>query len=440
MSKYLLSFIFILQYCLIYSSSIDPVNNPQKWTPETLYKSLSDTHLHKNNPNYQRNLQYLFFDPEYYLQHADIQEAYNIMYTLYEKYQVSTHLFFISFMDEKYKTDEAFAAFVDRLSYLIYNNHDNYNENKTLTAVFFIKDRKMRIRTTKGLRNIITDDDALNILNKRKKDLKISNFEEVVNGLMKDIFKTYNKNSEKPNDTSILFISILFIIGMAVLVYLSNRETPSVQEDKVKVFLDKCKNRANPKEIFTESCIICLDDFKSNEELNALENSGNKEYFEKVETSTMECGHKFHRKCITDWLKKDESCPMCRMKFNIKSNDNNNINKDSNNNDNALANIIFDQILEGILRLQSENNLLNRREIGRIQRIYNPSHNYQNNNNYNNYNQYNNNYNQYNNNYRFNDNYQSQSQSQNNKETKKSSPKKNYKSHNSESGGATSGW
>ena len=357
------------------------------------------------------------------------------MYTLYEKHKVSIHLFFISLMDEKYKTDEAFAAFVDRLSYLIYNNHDNYNENKTLTAVFFIKDRKMRIRTTKALREIISDDDALNILNKRKKDLKIFNYEEVVNGLMRDIFKTYNKNLENPNGSSILFISILFIIGMTVLIYLSNREQPSVQEDKVKVFLDKCKKRANPKEIFTESCIICLEDFKSKEELETLEHSGNKEYFEKVETSTMECGHKFHRKCISDWLKKEENCPMCRMKFDIKSNDINN-----NRKNDLIGNIDFGQILEGILRVQREYNLLNRREISRIERIYNPQYNYNNNNHqqYNNY-QHNYNNNQYNNNYQ----YQSQSNinSETTKETKtKSSPKKSYKSHNKGSGGATAGW
>ena len=450
MSKYklLFTFIYILQYSLIHSSTVDPVKNPQKWTPETLYKKLSETYLHKNNPNYQQNLQYMFFDPEYYLYGADIQEANNIMYTLHEKYNVSTHLFFISLMDEKYKTDEAFAAFVDRLSFIIYNNNDNYNENKTLTAVFFIKDRKMRIRTTRGLRKIITDDDALNILNRRKKDLKTFNYEEVINGLMKDIFKTYIRNSENPDGSSgsILFITILFIVGMAVLVYLSNREQPSVQEDKVKIFLDKCKNRASTKEIFSETCTICLDDFKSKEEIESIQHSGNKEYFEKVETSTMECGHKFHRKCISDWLKKEESCPMCRMKFNLKSYENNY----NNSKNNLLGNVDFGQILEGILRVQSEFNLLNRREISRIQRIYNPRPAHQQyHNNYhqfnNNYQQYNNNYQQYNNNYQQNNNYRSTSQSETNSETyneskKKSSPKKNYKSHNSDSGGATAGW
>ena len=73
-------------------------------------------------------------------------------------------------MDDKFKIDEAYANFVNRLSYLMYKDNEMYNEDMTLTAVFFIKDRKMRIRTTKKLREIITDNDALNILNRRKKE------------------------------------------------------------------------------------------------------------------------------------------------------------------------------------------------------------------------------------------------------------------------------
>ena len=408
-SYFLLIFNLFFLFSLINSSSVDPVNNPKSWTADSLHQRLKETYLHPNNPDYKRNLQYMIFDPEYYLQESNLQEAYNAMYTLYERFNVSTHIFFISFMDEKYKTNEAFAAFVDRLSYLIYNNNDNYNENLTLTAVFFIKDRKMRIRTTKNLRKIITDEDALNILNRRKKDLKNSNFEEVVNGLTMDIFKTYTKKIDNPNGNMILLLTILFIIGMAIFVYLANREQPSGNEDKVKVFLDKCKHRANPREIFTESCIICLEDFKSVEEIQMLE-SVNQKVFEKEETSTLDCGHKFHRKCISDWLKKEESCPICRTKFNIKENDNNNSYKENND-----LNIDFSQILDSILNIQRRNNFLNISEIRRIENIYYP----RNNASTRSYTSY------------ISDIFPSKSES---------SPKKSYKSHNSGSGGATSGW
>lgn len=32
---------------------------------------------------------------------------------------------------------------------------------------------------------------------------------------------------------------------------------------------------------------------------------------------TLRCGHTFHRKCLNIWLKKKETCPICRT--NIKS-------------------------------------------------------------------------------------------------------------------------
>ena len=77
----------------------------------------------------------------------------------------------------------------------------------------------------------------------------------------------------------------------------------------------------------------------------------------------LECGHKFHRKCISDWLKRDESCPFCRMKFDIKGNDFNN----------KSTNVDFSGILNEILRIQLNSDMLNRNEIGRIRNAYNPS-------------------------------------------------------------------
>ena len=409
-TNFIFVFCFIIQIILISSTTLDPKNHPQKWTPDTLNKKLKETYLHPNNPNYKQNLHFMLFDPEFYFESLNIQEAYNAMYTLYEKYKVSCHIFFISLMDEKYKTDEAFAHFVDRLSYLIYNNNDDYNKNMTLTAVFFIHDRKMRIRTTRALRQIITDDDALAILNRRKRDLKNERYADVVNGLMLDIFKTYTKNIEGPSNSTILLLTILFIVGMGIFFYLANREQSSAQEDKVKSFLDKCKHRQNPKEIFTESCIICLDDFKSEEELKALE-AINRPEFEKMETSVLECGHKFHRVCISDWLKKEENCPICRTKFDINANNN------SGSKINDQFNIDLSRVIESILRVQLENNWLNDREIGRIQRQFHPRY-YDSNR----------------------DNSRDDNTSNNNDSSTHSDNRESFKDFNEGSGGATSGW
>jgi hypothetical protein len=59
-----------------------------------------------------------------------------------------------------------------------------------------------------------------------------------------------------------------------------------------------CKKDKNGK-IELPSCCICLDDIKKNEE-----------------TVLLPCGHMFHWNCCLNWLKRNNTCPMCR--FEIK--------------------------------------------------------------------------------------------------------------------------
>ena len=49
-----------------------------------------------------------------------------------------------------------------------------------------------------------------------------------------------------------------------------------------------------------EECSICLD-----------------KYLPKQKTIILDCGHKYHTQCITQWLLKDLSCPDCRTIIEI---------------------------------------------------------------------------------------------------------------------------
>ncbi len=68
---------------------------------------------------------------------------------------------------------------------------------------------------------------------------------------------------------------------------------------ETKIKADKL-NEENKK------CVICLEDFKDNDNVIFLP-----------------CFHVFHPKCITSWLRKKDDCPLC--KINIKNNLNNNL-------------------------------------------------------------------------------------------------------------------
>ena len=160
----------------------------------------------------------------------------------------------------------------------------------------------------------------------------------------------------------------MLIIGITIVIIYKKEKTFRNHEDKVTVFLDKLKNRKNQKEIFIESCIICLEDFKTNNK-----NSENRELKEKKETSLLECGHKFHRKCIANWFRKQQKCPICRMEFNIKGNDDNNYYEYSQRKAN---NINFVNMLSEILRVQSDIDMLNENGVNRIRSRYYPSNRY----------------------------------------------------------------
>ena len=346
---------------------------PKHWTPQRLYKYLNETYLHPNNPNKDRNIKYFIFDPENYCKYEEMEEAENTLKILAETYNVSTHIFFISHMKDKYHdlSDYVYEAFVDKLDYLIYKDHPDYNENMTLTAVFFLKDLKMRIKTTKQLKKIFGEIESLNILNRRKKDLRANNYQEVANGFVKDIYKHYLRKTENPHGNLILLFTVIFILGVTMLLFLLNREESSLQEDKVKIFLDKIKKKDNLKEIFNQTCIICLDDFKPQE----IKESEKKELLEKEDVSLLECGHKYHKKCISDWIKKDQKCPLCKAKID---------NKEKENNESKTRvdkYIIFNNVLTEILRIQENKNLLNEVELNRIRRLYHPDYAYSSNKN-----------------------------------------------------------
>ena len=237
--KQILFFIsFSLQIFLFHSCSIDPPKKPRAWTAHKLYVYLNETYLHRYNPNYDKNLQYFIFDPENYCQYEEFDEANNIIQLLYEKYNISIHLYFISHIKDKHnnKSDYAYAEYLDKLEYLIYRDHEGYNDNMTLAAIFFLKDNKMRIRTSRPLSKYISNSEHLIISKKLKKYLKDYNSPKVASLLAKEVMKLYVRKTENQNDNLILMFTTIFIIGLTIFIFLLNKEYPSAQEDKVGHF------------------------------------------------------------------------------------------------------------------------------------------------------------------------------------------------------------
>ena len=51
------------------------------------------------------------------------------------------------------------------------------------------------------------------------------------------------------------------------------------------------------KKNIEKECLICLEEFKENQELSVI----------------ISCGHYYHHKCLSRWFKKKEVCPLCNI-------------------------------------------------------------------------------------------------------------------------------
>lgn len=59
---------------------------------------------------------------------------------------------------------------------------------------------------------------------------------------------------------------------------------------------------ASECEAACETCPICLIEFEREDEVR-----------------TTPCKHCFHRECIDEWFRNEFSCPMCRKKWDLRS-------------------------------------------------------------------------------------------------------------------------
>jgi hypothetical protein len=158
---------------------------------------------------------------------------------------------------------------------------------------------------------------------------------------------------------SFVFCYILALIAQRIREKRNLRLTMSDEEKlyKIREFLKKCKA---DKKILSDNCIICLEPFdnctsvnhsivaepndnnninnnkdnlieEENKDKDAVaiemqnmsnDNINNKSNMTDNQISTLPCGHRYHVRCITEWmLKKKSICPMCREKMDVSISD-----------------------------------------------------------------------------------------------------------------------
>ena len=333
------------------------------WSPDLLYEYANYKYLSQNNKNESFNINYMLLDPENYLKNGNISKIQDKMKLIYDKYNISTYIILISHLEIIENIDSTefnyeVKRFASYFNFILHKNYENFKDDMSITTVFFIKEHKMRMRTGYSVKSIISDQDALDILKKRRTNLRSEKYYDVVNDLLFDIYKVYyeyyDNLLDKRKDILLFFgVLIMIIITFCIIYLLIKNDSKKTQyhyqkkeslikkkekkEEKVKEFLNKNKDK-EIKAIFNDSCVICLEEFQK--EIESSENNDIKKEEEK--TKVLECGHKFHEKCINEWMKKQNKCPICRNEQKYGKDENKVVIEQDNNFFQFLLNIQID--------------------------------------------------------------------------------------------------
>ncbi|XP_047027409.1 protein goliath-like isoform X1 [Helicoverpa zea] len=140
----------------------------------------------------------------------------------------------------------------------------------------------------------------------------VDNGTRVMIGIIKG--RTFAHVSNNINKTSVLFVSISFIVLMVIslawLVFyyiqrfryihakdrLSKRLCCAAKKALSKIPVKSLKTEDREVQGDGECCAICIEPYKVSETLRSLP-----------------CRHDFHKNCIDPWLLEHRTCPMCKM-------------------------------------------------------------------------------------------------------------------------------
>ena len=245
-----------------------------------------------------------------------------------------------------------------------------------IVAVICIKGKIMTMKAEGSVSYTITQQDCYNILNILNNYFVYGEYSLGIVELA-NIIKYYLTNTSFFARNIRFFVMILILIFSFGLCYflaviaqkIKDRRTlrlTMMDEEKllkIKEFLKKTKA---DKKILSDNCIICLEPFDNctsinhslieeanninnenilvndNDDINSKNldkknddvhiemqnmsdsNNERKSSLTDNQISTLPCGHRFHVKCITEWMmRKKNICPMCREKIDADIPENN---------------------------------------------------------------------------------------------------------------------
>ena len=320
---------------------------------------------------------YKIIDPDDYLKKDDEIDLEKQLKEIYTSHNVITIIVMARNIDltDKEGNKIEISNYTEVIFNEIYKKNIVKNDSSVVLAVVSIEGKIMTMKAKGSVSFTITQQDCYNILNIINNYYSYGEYSYGTVELGK-LINYYLVNTSFFSRNKRFFLMIVILILSFIFCYIlaliaqrirekrNLRLTMSDEEKllKIRAFLKKCK--AN-KKILSDNCIICLEPFDNctsvNHSLIVEENNNKKENNdgdlinnenkdkdkdaiviemqnmskENIENdnnnksnmtdnqiSTLPCGHRYHVKCITEWmLKKKSICPMCREKMDVSISD-----------------------------------------------------------------------------------------------------------------------
>ena len=318
---------------------------------------------------------YKIIDPDEYLKKDDIIALEKQLKEIYNAHNVITIIVIARNIDLTNKKGEKIdiSNYTEIIFDEIYEKKIVKKDASVVLAIVSIEGKIMTMRAKGTVSFTITQQDCYNILNIINNYYSYGEYSYGTVELGK-LINYYLVNTSFFSRNKRFFLMIVILILSFIFCYIlaliaqrirekrNLRLTMSDEEKllKIRAFLKKCK--AN-KKILSDNCIICLEPFdnctsvnhsliieennnkKENNNDNLINNenkdkdaiviemqnmskeniendNNNKSNMTDNQISTLPCGHRYHVKCITEWmLKKKSICPMCREKMDVSISD-----------------------------------------------------------------------------------------------------------------------
>ena len=185
---------------------------------------------------------------------------------------------------EKDPSNLSFERKYDEVLSELYSFCDQWKSLIELELVYFITINQPVLKTGIVYFNYDKPNEFVGRERMKKASNKIKKFKGVeLNGIFQ--YERLDRNSE-----------LIEAFGRALDKNIIENRLDAYLENKVDpLHIKNFPNVRFSKKMNEDSCNICLSDFKTNEKL-----------------FKMKCGKFLHNKCLRDWLKKSNYCPLCK--------------------------------------------------------------------------------------------------------------------------------